>query len=197
MFTGIVEGKGRVLRHAKEAGGVRMVVDLGAVSEGVRVGDSIAVAGCCLTVESLEATHATFFMMGETLGLTRFADVKVGDELNLERSLRLGDRLGGHLVSGHVDGLGQVRSVVANASETRISIEAPRNVMRFTIQKGSITIDGVSLTIAALHEQAIEVALIPHTLAVTTLGTLRAGAVVHLEADQVGKWLARLTDARQ
>ncbi len=195
MFTGIVEGLGRVTQHREEHGGVRMELDLGAVAEGVRTGDSVAVAGCCLTVEAIEGTRATFFMMGETLRLTRFAEVRAGDDLNLERSMKLGDRLGGHLVSGHVDGLGKVREVKRLAGEVRMTLDVPSSVLRFTIPKGSITVEGVSLTLAALGAAEVELALIPHTLAVTTLGKLSAGDAVHLEADQIGKWMARLVDA--
>lgn len=195
MFTGIVEGLGRVTQHREESGGVRMELELGAVAEGVRTGDSIAVAGCCLTVEGIQGSRATFFMMGETLRLTRFAAVGVGDDLNIERSLKLGDRLGGHLVSGHVDGLGKVRAVQSMTGEVRMTLDVPASVMRFTIPKGSITVEGVSLTLAALGATGVELALIPHTLAVTTLGRLRVGDAVHLEADQIGKWMARLVDA--
>lgn len=196
MFTGIVETMGRVTRREEKSGALWLAIDLGAAVGGVRLGDSICVRGCCLTVEVLDGAVAGFHMMGETLRLTDFLSLHVSDAVNLERALKLGDHLGGHLVSGHVDGVGTVLDVTTTPEQTSVTIELPPQVERFTIPKGSITVDGVSLTLAALQKESATVCLIPHTLAVTTLGALKVGSKVHLEADQVGKWMARLLPQR-
>ena len=192
MFTGIVEGKRQLIVAEPSRGGVSLVLDLGDLAHGVRVGDSISVRGCCLTIEALAGTRATFHLMAETLRLTLFANAERGHLVNVERSLRVGDRLGGHFVSGHVDGIGRVVSVAPTASQTEITIEVPGSLAELVIPKGSIAIDGVSLTIAALRGNLVTVSLIPHTLEVTTLGTLGAGDGAHLEMDMIGKWVKRL-----
>ncbi len=195
MFTGIVEDRRQVVRADRSAGGLALGLDLGPLAEGVAVGDSIAVSGCCLTVEHLAEGVATFHLMDETLGLTTFGGVAVGDERNVERSLRVGDRLGGHFVSGHIDGVGDVAAVdLLNEGQTDISITLPGELSELVIPKGSIAIDGVSLTISGVGEGRAKVSLIPHTLAVTTLGSLVVGDRVHLEMDMIGKWVLRLVD---
>ncbi len=192
MFTGIVEGRRPIFRADRRAGSLALEIDLGDLALGVKIGDSIAVGGCCLTVTALDAGRAAFHLMGETLGLTTFADLRPGAFVNVERSLRLGDRLGGHLVSGHVDGVGRVAALVPREGQTDLTIEVPERLVPLVIPKGSIAIDGVSLTLAAIDGRLVTVALIPHTLEVTTLGLLRAGDPVHLEMDMIGKWVRRL-----
>lgn len=193
MFTGIVEARRPVARADRHPGGLALGLDLGALSEGVAIGDSIAVNGCCLTVETLEDRIATFHLMDETLGLTTFGTVAVGDERNVERSLRVGDRMGGHFVSGHVDGVGEVLSIdVVSKGQTDLTVGLPDGLADLVIPKGSIAIDGVSLTLSKLEPARATVSLIPHTLQVTTLGLLSVGDPVHLEMDMIGKWVRNL-----
>lgn len=192
MFTGIVEGMAGIVAADPGEGGLALRLDLGGLAGGVRPGDSVAVAGCCLTVESLDGSVARFHLMGETLGLTRFGSCKAGDLLNVERSLRIGDRLGGHFVSGHVDGLAAVEDVLVRPGQTDLTVRLPEELEQLVIPKGSIGIEGVSLTVAAIEGRSITVCLIPHTLGATTLGRLRPGDRVHVEMDQIGKWVRRL-----
>lgn len=194
MFTGIVEGRRRVVGLRREAGSLGLEVDLEDLAQGVRVGDSVALAGCCLTVEELRGTVAAFHLMQETLDLTTFGSLRTGSLVNVERSLRLGDRLGGHLVSGHVDGLGEVTAVDEQAGQTDLRIRLPGSLDRLVVPKGSLSVDGVSLTVAAADGPCVTVCLIPHTLEITTLGLLARGDRVHLEADMIGKWVAKLVD---
>lgn len=195
MFTGIVEGRRRVVRAERHPGGLALDLDLRDLAEGVAVGDSVSVAGCCLTVETLTDGVATFHLMDETLGLTTFGTVAKGDERNVERSLRVGDRLGGHFVSGHVDGLGTVAAVeVLHEGQTDLTIALPEHLEKLIIPKGSIAIDGVSLTLSGIDGAHVTVSLIPHTLEVTSLGALRVGDHVHLEMDMIGKWVRQLVD---
>ena len=194
MFTGIVEDRRPVARARFEGGSLWLEIDLGDLAAGVAVGDSIAMAGCCLTVSRLEGTVAGFHLMGETLRLTTFKDLSEGDLVNVERSLRLDDRLGGHLVSGHVDGLAEVVSVSEKEGQTDLKVRLPDHLKELVVPKGSISIDGVSLTIAAIEGSEVTVCLIPHTLQATTLGLLRPGDRVHLEMDMIGKWVRRLLE---
>ena len=189
MFTGIVRELGRV--DAFE--GSRLVVVAPETAAGAQVGDSVAVAGVCLTVVEAAEGRLAFDVVPETLSRTALGRLGPGSEVNLEPSLRLGDQLGGHVVQGHVDGVGRVRSV---APEGRVWIDAPESVVRYCIEKGSIAVDGVSLTVAAYDDDGFEVALIPHTLAVTTLGRLEPGDEVNLEADVLGKVVERLVAGR-
>jgi len=185
MFTGIVQAVGHIIAIKPRGDGMRLDVDVGAHSYSeIKIGDSVAVAGCCLTVVAIEGSRLSFDVSAETLrctsGLDRAADV------NLETALRLSDPLGGHLMSGHVDG-------VSNAEGSRtLVIEAPSALARFIAAKGSIAVDGVSLTVNRVERACFEANLIPHTLAVTTLGRLKAGARVNLEVDLVARYVARL-----
>jgi len=192
MFTGIVEGKRRITEARRGAGSLSLALDLEGLAQGVQVGDSISVAGCCLTVDALDGSVARFHLMGETLGLTCFGGSAAGERLNVERSLRVGDRLGGHFVSGHVDGVGVVAEVVPTESQSDLILDVPEELGHLLIPKGSISIDGVSLTIAAIDGRRATVCLIPHTLEITTLGDLGEGDHVHLEMDMIGKWVQRL-----
>jgi riboflavin synthase len=177
VFTGLVREKGRVASF--ENG--RLVVESSLDAD---IGDSVAVDGVCLTVVEHVDRRLAFDVVPETLGRVK----PFGAEANLEPSLRAGDPMGGHVVQGHIDGVGRVRSL-ANG---RLVVEAPENLLRYVVEKGSIAIDGVSLTIAWLHRDAFEVALVPHTLAVTTLGALRTGDPVNLEVDVLAKYVERL-----
>jgi riboflavin synthase len=177
VFTGIVRERGRVTSF--EDG--RLVVESTLEPE---TGDSVSVDGICLTVVDRQNGRLSFDVMAETLARGK----PFGREVNLEPAVNAGDPLGGHYVQGHVDGVGRVRSVDGE----RVSIEAPRSVLRYCVEKGSIAVDGVSLTIAALEEDAFDVALVAHTLAQTTLGSLRPGESVNLEADVLAKYVERL-----
>ena len=194
MFTGIVQSIGRIVAAAPRADGLRLAVDVGALDIGeVRVGDSIAVAGCCLTVVEKTGQQLSFDVSAETLACTARLD-RPG-RVNLELSLRLSDRLGGHLVSGHVDGVGVVARVDAvGDGSTRLDVDAPAALARFIAPKGSIAIDGVSLTVNDVTGPRFAVNLIPHTLAVTTLGELAPGARVNLEVDVIARYVARLQE---
>lgn len=188
MFTGIVEELGHVLDRR----GARLVVGARKALDGADLGSSVAVNGVCLTVVDRGSETLGFDVGPETLAVSALGDLGVGDAVNLERPLRMGDFLGGHIVQGHVDGVGVVTSVERAADTSRIRVEwqDPR-LAPYVIPKGSVAVDGVSLTVAALDEGAFEVMVIPHTLAVTTLGSARRGRRVNLEMDMIGKYVLR------
>lgn len=183
MFTGIVEEMGR-LRHRDNG---RFEFDASRVIEDTSLGDSIAVNGCCLTVVEQGEGWFAVDAVAETVSRTNLGALEPGDPVNLERPVRLVDRLGGHLVQGHVDGVG---SVVTPAPDLRV--RAPSAVMRYLVEKGSITVDGISLTVVAVLEDSFTVAVIPHTTGVTTLGLKGPGQTVNLEVDLVAKYVERL-----
>jgi riboflavin synthase len=199
MFTGIVQAMGRISNVSKQGDGLRLVVDLG-VHEfaDVAVGDSVCVNGCCLTVVAMHGASLDFDVSAETLRCTTGLD-RAGD-VNIELALRLADRLGGHLTSGHVDGVGTVTRFAAIAGDACgswfLEIEAPAELARFIAAKGSIAVDGVSLTVNAVTGTRFAVNLIPHTLNVTTLKRLLPGARVNLEIDIVARYVARLAEFR-
>jgi riboflavin synthase len=181
MFTGIVQERGRV---ASFDGG-RLVIESGIEAE---IGDSVAVDGVCLTVTEAQNGTLVFDVMVETLNRAKL----FGPQVNLEPALRAGDPLGGHYVQGHVDGVGTVRSIEPEGEGKRIWIDAPPELMRYLVEKGSITVEGVSLTVAGLADDGFAVALVQHTLAATTLGTLAPGDKVNLETDVLAKYVERL-----
>lgn len=196
MFTGIVQDVGRIEVRIPRGGDVRLTVgvkklDLSRVAEG----DSICVQGVCLTALAVTPTRFEADVSGETLSLTTLGALEVGSPVNLEPALRAGDALGGHLVSGHVDGIGEVASIHDDARSLRVTIAAPAALARFIAQKGSITVEGVSLTVNEVQGGRFGVNLIPHTRKVTTLGRLVAGARVNLEIDQVARYVERLLGA--
>ncbi len=193
MFTGIVEELGavRAIRHRE--GGARIEIAASTVIADAQVGDSIAVNGCCVTVVELGDGWWAADAVIETLERTALGALEVDEPVNLERPLRLSDHLGGHLVQGHVDAVGRVaaRDALADGS-TRFTFSAPRQVLRYVVEKGSVAVDGISLTVAALGDGTFDVAAIPHTLAVTTLRHKGVGAAVNLETDLVAKYVERL-----
>jgi len=196
MFTGIVQSVGRIASVTPRTEGVRLAVDAGIFAEGdIAVGDSVALNGCCLTVVAIDGPTLRFDVSTETLRCTAGLDAR--GAVNLEKALRLSDRLGGHLMSGHVDGVGVVEQVTAVAEEgsALLDVAAPGELARFVAPKGSIAVDGVSLTVNAVDGRRFSVNLIPHTLAVTTLAALRAGARVNLEVDLIARYLERLRQA--
>ena len=188
MFTGIIECQGHITTNSIDRDG-QLEMEVGSLLGGLQVGDSVAVNGCCLTVTSLSETTVVVDVMVETARRTTLASLRAGDLVNLEGALRLGDRLGGHLVSGHIDGVGTVTSVRDEGIARTVSFTAPPTVMPFVVEKGSIAIDGISLTVVAVTNQGFTVSLIPHTLSVTTAGRWYVGAAVNLEADQVAKFV--------
>ena len=193
MFTGIVQDVGRVQELGKRGGDARMVVAFERLDPaGIRVGDSICVQGVCLTATELLGRAFAADVSRETLSLTTLGDLAVGSPLNLETSLRAGDPLGGHLVSGHVDGVAQVVAISGDARSLRLKIAVPSELARYIARKGSITVDGVSLTINEVEDAIFGVNIIPHTQAVTTLGKLAGGARVNLEVDQVARYVEQL-----
>ncbi len=192
MFTGIVRERGRVAAVDGGAQGVRLTVEAPATASAVSVGDSVAVNGVCLT--AVEAGNGTlaFDAVPETLARTSLGRLAPGAPVNVEPALRAGDPLGGHVMQGHVDGLAHVRSVEPEGDGRRIWIDASPDLLRYTVEKGSIAVDGVSLTVAALDDAGFAVALIPHTLAETTLGDLETGDETNLEVDVLAKYVERL-----
>ena len=193
MFTGIVRERGRVVGIDGDGAGVRLrIAAPRTAGSGIALGDSVAISGVCLTVVALDGEELSFDAVPETLGRTVLGALEAGDEVNVEPALRAGEPLGGHVVQGHIDGLGGVRSVEAEGDGKRIWIDAPAAVLRYCVEKGSIAVDGASLTVAALDEAGFAVALIPHTLAETTLGSLDPGDAVNLEVDVLAKYVERL-----
>jgi riboflavin synthase len=196
MFTGIVQAVGRIAATQAAAGGLKLTLDAATLDlSDLRVGDSLAVSGCCLTIVAIDQATLAFDVSAEALRCTARLD-RPGP-VNLEKALQLSDRLGGHLVAGHVDGVGMVTRFerAASAGENvELEIEAPAELARFIASKGSIAVDGVSLTINAVAGRRFSVNVIPHTLAVTTLGSLASGAPVNLEVDMVARYVARLQD---
>ena len=193
MFTGIVQDTGTVAALAARDGDVRLAIRVGRLDlSRTAVGDSICVQGCCVTAVALTATGFEADLSRETLGLTTLGGLAVGAAVNLEPALRAGDALGGHLVSGHVDGVATMVSRSADARSTRMVFEAPAALARFIARKGSVALNGVSLTVNEVDGVQFGVNLIPHTLQVTTLGELVPGSLVNLEVDQVARYVERL-----
>jgi riboflavin synthase len=193
MFTGIVEEHGTVRSITPHEGGARIEIEATTVLGDAEVGASIAVNGCCLTVVELRDGWWAADAVTETLDRTSIGKLRAGDPVNLERPVRLADRLGGHLVQGHVDGLAHLAErVPLPDGSTRMRFNFPDALSRYIVEKGSIAVDGISLTVAALHDDGFDVAVIPHTLAVTTLGSKQVGDPVNLEVDVLAKYVERL-----
>jgi len=192
MFTGLVEGMGEIASLTPMAAGLRLTVKTSFAAAELTLGESVALNGACLTVVALDSPRVSFEVSPETLACTTFPLKKVGDRVNLERSLRLGDRLGGHLVTGHVDGVGVLRERRQGPDHFQLKIEMPPALSRFVIEKGSIAVDGVSLTVNACQGHTFSVNIIPFTAQKTTLAALKVGGRVNLETDLIGKYVARL-----
>jgi riboflavin synthase len=191
MFTGIVETVGTVTSIEADGELTRLTVEAASIVDGVEIGDSIAVNGACLTVVSLAGASLSFDAVRETLDRSSLRDSKLGSRVNLERAMRAGDRLDGHIVQGHVDGVGTVRQLDRSGDDVRLQIDCAAAFADGLIEKGSITVDGVSLTITDVAQAGFDVALIPHTLEVTTLRDRQPGDRVNLEADVLGKYVKR------
>jgi riboflavin synthase len=196
MFTGIVQAVGRIAALEAVGGDVRLVIDTGTLDLArVAIGDSISVSGACLTVVTLTGSGFTADVSRETLALTTLGSLDAGSPVNLEPALRAGDPLGGHYVTGHVDGLGRVVSTQDDARSWRVVIEVPTDLARYLAPKGSVTVEGVSLTVNEVDGRVFGVNLIPHTRAVTTLGDLVTGRAVNLEIDVIARYVGRLMAA--
>ena len=192
MFTGIIEEIGTVRRIERGAKGARLTIGAKTVLEGTKIGDSIATNGVCLTVTSMTADSFTADVMAETLRRSGLGALQSGSPVNLERAMPADGRFGGHIVSGHIDGTGTVASLRREDNAVWLAVHAAPALLRYIVEKGSVTIDGISLTVAAVDEVSFSVSLIPHTAAVTTLGKKRAGDTVNLETDIIGKYVEKL-----
>jgi riboflavin synthase len=196
MFTGIIEELGTVKALRREAGAARLTLFASKVLDGTALGESICVNGVCLTVVEMNSTEFSADVAVETLRVTNLGDLQAGKKVNLERALQFSARIGGHLVTGHVDAVGRVREKREEGNGWRIFIDAPASVLRYVIKKGSIAIDGISLTVADVDNAGFAIAMIPHTAKLTTLGFKKAGDSVNLESDIIGKYVERLLAGR-
>ena len=194
MFTGIVEGTGKVKkisRITKNRSAIQMVVDLGKYGKGLKIGQSVALNGVCLTATKLSKTGCTFEMIEETTKKTDLGNLKVGGIVNIERSLKAGDRFEGHFVLGHVDGVGKIKKIEKKLKEVQIWFEIPQKLSKYVVKKGSIAIDGISLTVVDIKKNLASVCLIPHTMDVTNFKTKKIGDKVNIETDILGKYILK------
>ena len=189
MFTGLVECMGTVVDIADESPGVRLRIDAGRVADDAVLGASIAINGCCLTIVAIEETTLYFEAGSETLSRTNLGSVEIGSSVNLERSLKVGDRLGGHYVTGHIDTTGTVSERMDDEDWSTIWFSLPQSWTKLMVEKGSVAVDGISLTVVDVESERFSVALISHTLEVTTLGQRQPGDVVNLETDLLAKYV--------
>jgi riboflavin synthase len=192
MFTGIVRELGVLAETEKTGGGRTLLVRAPETAAGTCPGDSVSINGCCLTATAIDNGVIAFDAVPETVARSTLGDLEPDDTVNIEPAIRVGEALGGHYVQGHVDAVGRIQSVEAEGEGLRVFVEAPEDVLRYCVEKGSITVDGVSLTIAELAADAFAVALVPHTLAATTLAELEPGGRVNLEVDVLAKYVERL-----
>lgn len=192
MFTGIVEETGTLRSLSRGSKSCVIHVQCSTVLEDTRIGDSIAVNGICLTVTSMESGGFTADVMNETLSRSSLAQTRPGEPVNLERAMAANGRFGGHIVSGHIDGTGIIREIRDDDNAVWYTVEAPPEILRYVVEKGSIAIDGISLTVARVDDRSFQVSVIPHTRAVTALSSRRVGSPVNLENDIVGKYVEKL-----
>ena len=195
MFTGIIIGKGKILSVAANEQDRVFKIATPFAMDDVAIGASIACSGCCLTVVEKGADWFTAYVSAETLSKTNLSHWVEGTEINLERSLRLGDEMGGHIVSGHVDGLAVISSIDVEGESWRIKITAPENLKKFVAAKGSVALDGISLTVNHVDNAVFDINVIPHTLDVTTLGNRKIGDHLNMEIDMLARYVARLNEA--
>ena len=194
MFSGIIESLGTVIRLNPEPPGVRLVVEAGPLSEGIMLGASVSVNGCCLTVVGSEQGELSFDAGAETLERTNLGQLRPSDRVNLERSLKIGDPLGGHFVTGHIDATGVLERRENEGDWSTFWFSVPGHCLRQMASKGSVAVDGISLTLVDVGEETFSVALIPHTLSVTTLGSLQSGETVNIETDVLAKYVEQQLD---
>ena len=194
MFTGIVEGIGKVKKISKitkNRSAIQMIVDLGKHSKGLKTGQSVALNGVCLTVTKLSKDGCTFEMIEETTKKTDLGNLKPGGIVNIERSLKAGDRLEGHFVLGHVDGVGIIKKIEKKPKEVQVWFQIPKNLSKYVVKKGSIAIDGISLTVVEIKNNIASVCLIPHTIQVTNFKTKKIGDKINIETDILGKYILK------
>lgn len=194
MFTGIIEGIGKVKkiqRDTKNRSAIKMTVDLGKHSKGLKTGQSVALNGVCLTVTKLAKTSPTFEMIDETLKKTDLGNLEEGGIVNIERSLKVGDRMEGHFVLGHVDGVGTITEIEKLPKEVKVWIKVPKSLQKYIVQKGSVAVDGISLTVVDVKASKFSVCLIPHTIEVTNFKTRKPGDKINLETDVLGKYILK------
>jgi len=192
VFTGIVRELGLVVEAEEAGGGRALSVRAPATAARARVGDSVAINGCCLTATEIADGTMRFHAVPETIARSTLGTLEPDEEVNVEPAIRAGEELGGHYVQGHVDAVGRIRSVDAEGQGLRVVVEAPDAVLRYCVEKGSVTVEGVSLTVAEVADDAFAVALVPHTLEATTLSAIQPGLAVNLEADVLAKYVERL-----
>lgn len=192
MFTGIIEHLGKVKQVKLQASSAIIIVDIGPLSDDVNPGDSIAINGACLTVTQIKDSEVYFDVSTETLSKTTIGRLKTSDNVNIERSLKIGDKLGGHFVTGHVDGVGVINKVENEPGQCTVWFSVSEELTNMMIKKGSVAVDGISLTIVEIRDGLFSVALIPYTLEATTLGFKKAGQKVNIETDMLGKWVKRI-----
>ena len=191
MFTGIIEHVGTVKAISRSGGSAGLVIDVGPLAADAGTGDSVAVSGVCLTVTSLDGSAASFDVSGETLSRTMLGKLRSEDTVNLERALRADSRLGGHFVQGHVDGLGKIRRIERKDNDRMFEFSVPKELQRQMVEKGSVAVDGISVTAASITPHGFTVAVIPHTFENTTLGRKKVGDEVNIEVDVLGKYVRR------
>lgn len=196
MFTGLVEATGRIAFVRRDGEGLDLAVEAPGILDGLAIGDSIALSGCCTTVTRIDGRRVEFHMTKETLARTTFGQAASGRLLNLERALRADARLGGHFVQGHVDGVGKITGLDKRRDGWDLDLQLPSELERYCVEKGSICIDGISLTIAQIEKGKVTIALIPHTVDSTTLQAAKVGDEVHLEVDILAKYVERLLAGR-
>ena len=192
MFSGITEKTGKISKIERNSDGARLVVSVDSFMDGVKLGDSIALNGTCITVVSFDSSSFESDLSNETLKKTTLANLEVGDDCNLEKAMLLNERIGGHLVSGHIDGLGKVESIEKDGESFWFKIKADKQIMKYVVYKGSIAVDGISLTVAECDNSSFSVAIIPHTLECTTLNNKKVDSKVNLEVDMIGKYVEKL-----
>ena len=194
MFTGIVEGTGKIKKISKATknrSAIQMIVDLGKHAKGLKIGQSIALNGVCLTATKLSKNDCTFEMIEETTKKTDLGNLKVGGIVNIERSLKAGDRLEGHFVLGHIDGIGIIKKIEKKPKEVQVWFEIPKPLSKYVVKKGSIAIDGISLTVVDVRKNFASVCLIPHTIDVTNFKTKNIGDKINIETDILGKYILK------
>ena len=194
MFTGIVEGIGtvnKISKITKNRSAIEMTIDLGKQVKGLKIGQSVALNGVCLTATKITKSKCIFEMIEETTKKTDLGNLKIGGVVNIERSLKAGDRLEGHFVLGHVDGVGIIKKILKKPKEVQIHFEVPKNLAKYVVKKGSIAIDGISLTVVDIKKTLASVSLIPHTIEITNFHTKKVGDKVNIETDILGKYILK------
>ena len=197
MFTGIIEGFGTIASIRPAGQGKRLAIEVDFDLDQTKIGDSISVSGACLTAVKIDGRHFEVDISPETLQMTTFGQAKVGQRVNIERALRLSDRIDGHLVSGHIDGLGVIRQRESIGNAIIVTIDVPETLAKYMISKGSVAVDGISLTINSCDAGSLSVSIIPHTAKLTTIGFKNKGDTVNIETDMLGKYVERFMTARQ